>query len=231
MASVDSNQHLPIRSFVLRDGRMTSAQKDALESSWPIHGIEFSKAPLDLHKVFARHAPRILEIGTGMGDATGQMAENYKENDYLAIEVHRPGIGSLIRQIEKKKLSNIRLISHDIVEVLKYQLPEDSIDCVYIFFPDPWPKKKHHKRRLINSSLLSLIKPILKKHGRLFISTDWENYAEQIIELIGCESGIINLAGENQYSPRPRWRPMTKFEKRGLNKGHRVFDFALAFKY
>lgn len=225
------NQHPPIRSFVLRDGRMTSAQKHALESSWPIHGIEFSKAPLDLYKTFGRHAPRILEIGTGMGDATGQMAENHKENDYLAIEVHRPGIGSLIRQIEKKKLSNIRLISHDIVEVLKYQLPEDSIDCVYIFFPDPWPKKKHHKRRLINSSLLSLIKPILKKHGRLFISTDWENYAEQIIELIGCESGIINLAGENQYSPRPRWRPMTKFEKRGLNKGHRVFDFALAFKY
>ncbi len=231
MASADSNQHPPIRSFVLRDGRMTSAQKDALESSWPIHGIEFSKAPLDLHKVFARHAPRILEIGTGMGDATGQMAENHKENDYLAIEVHRPGIGSLIRQIEKKKLSNIRLISHDIVEVLKYQLPEDSIDCVYIFFPDPWPKKKHHKRRLINLSLLSLIKPILKKHGRLFISTDWENYAEQIIELIGCVSEIINLAGENHYSPRPRWRPMTKFEKRGLNKGHRVFDFALAFKY
>ena len=228
--TADTNQHPPIRSFVLRDGRMTAAQKDALETSWPIHGIEFSKVPLDLHKIFARHAPKILEIGTGMGDATGQMAENHKENDYLAIEVHRPGIGSLIRQIEQKKLPNIRLISHDIVEVLKYQLPENSIDCVYIFFPDPWPKKKHHKRRLINLSLLSLIKPILKKHGRLFIATDWENYAEQINELIACESGIVNLAGENQYAPRPRWRPMTKFEKRGLNKGHQVFDFALAFK-
>ena len=228
--TADSNQYPPIRSFVLRDGRMTAAQKDALESSWPIHGIEFSKVPLDLHNIFARHAPKILEIGTGMGDATGQMAENHKENDYLAIEVHRPGIGSLMRQIEEKKLSNIRLISHDIVEVLKYQLPENSIDCIYIFFPDPWPKKKHHKRRLINSSLLSLIKPILKKHGRLFIATDWENYAEHIIELIACEPGIINLAGKNQYAPRPRWRPMTKFEKRGLNKGHQVFDFALAFK-
>ena len=228
--TTESNQHPPIRSFVLRDSRMSSAQKDALESSWPIHGIDFRKEPLDLHKIFGRHAPKILEIGTGMGDATGQMAENNKENDYLAIEVHRPGIGSLMRQIEEKKLSNIRLISHDIVEILKYQLPENSIDCVYIFFPDPWPKKRHHKRRLINSSLLSLIKPILKKHGRLFIATDWEDYAEQIIEVLGHQLDVINLAGKNTYSPRPRWRPMTKFEKRGLNKGHQVFDFALAFR-
>ena len=228
--TADSDQYPPIRSFVLRDGRMTSAQKDALKTSWPIHGIDFSKEPLDLHKIFGRLAPRVLEIGTGMGDATAQIAENHKENDYLAVEVHRPGIGSLMRQIEKNKLSNIRLLSHDIIDILKYQLPENSIDCVYIFFPDPWPKKKHHKRRLINSALLTLIKPVLKNHGRLFIATDWENYAEQIIELIESEPDIINLAGENQYTPRPRWRPMTKFEKRGLNKGHQVFDFALAFK-
>ncbi len=229
--SPDSNQRPPIRSFVLRNGRMTSAQKDALATSWLNHGIDFSNIPLNLNKIFTRHAPKILEIGSGMGDATVQMAKSHKENDYLAIEVHHPGIGSLMRQIEKNKLSNIRIISHDIIDILKYQLPENSIDCVYIFFPDPWPKKKHHKRRLINSSFLTLMKTVLKNHGRLFIATDWENYAKQIIKLIDNELKIINLAGENQYSPRPRWRPMTKFEKRGLNKGHQVFDFALAFKH
>ncbi len=227
----DSNQHPPIRSFVLRDGRMTSTQKNALETSWPRHGIDFSKAPLDLNKIFGRHAPKILEIGTGMGGATAQIAKSHKENDYLAVEVHRPGVGSLMRQIEESNLSNVRLMSHDIIDILKYQLPENSIDCVYIFFPDPWPKKKHHKRRLINSSLLILIKSILKNHGRLFIATDWEDYAEHIIELIKHETDVINLSGNNQYAPRPRWRPMTKFEKRGLGKGHLVFDFALAFNY
>lgn len=226
-----SNQHRPILSYVLREGRMTPAQKEALEASWPLYGLEFSKASLDLNKIFGRHAPRILEIGSGMGNATAQIADQNRDNDYLAVEVHRPGIGSLIRRIEEDKLSNIRLISHDIVDILKYQLPENSIDCVYIFFPDPWPKKKHHKRRLISASLLPLIKQVLKNHGRLFIATDWEDYAEQIIELIDNEPDIINLAGNNQTAPRPRWRPMTKFENRGLNKGHRVYDFALAFKY
>jgi len=225
-----SNQHRPIRSCVLREGRMTSAQKDSLEVSWSCYGIDFSQTLLDLNQVFGRTAPRILEIGTGMGDATVQMANEHRENDYLAVEVHRPGIGRLMRRIEEDKLSNIQLISHDIVEILKYQLTENSIDCVYIFFPDPWPKKKHHKRRLISSSLMPLVKKALKKHGRLFIATDWEDYAIKISEIIDSEPDIINLAGKNQYSPRPRWRPMTKFEQRGLNKGHRIYDFALAFK-
>jgi len=225
-----SNQHRPIRSYVLRERRMTSAQKNLLEVSWSCYGIDFSQTLLDLNQVFGRTAPRILEIGTGMGDATVQMANKHRENDYLAVEVHRPGIGSLMRRIEEDKLSNIRIISYDIVDILKYQLPENSIDCVYIFFPDPWPKKKHHKRRLISSSLIPLIKKALKKHGRLFIATDWEDYANQISEIIDSEPDIINLAGRNQYSPRPRWRPMTKFEQRGLNKGHRIYDFALAFK-
>jgi len=229
--TLGSNQHRPILSYVLRDGRMTSAQKEALEASWPLYGLEFSKTALDLNKIFGRHAPRILEIGSGMGDATVKIADKHRDNDYLAVEVHRPGIGSLMRRIEEDKLSNIRLISHDVVDILKYQLPENSIDCVYIFFPDPWPKKKHHKRRLISASLLPLIKRVLKNHGRLFIATDWEDYAKQIIMLIDNEPNIINLAGNNQTAPRPRWRPMTKFENRGLNKGHRVYDFALAFKY
>ncbi len=225
-----SDQQRPILSYVLRNGRMTSAQKEAFKVCWPIYGLEFSKATLDLNTIFGRQAPRILEIGSGMGDATAQIARQCRENDYLAVEVHRPGTGSLIRHIEKEKLSNIRLISHDIVDVLKYQIPESSFDCVYIFFPDPWPKKKHHKRRLISASFFHLIKQILKKHGRLFIATDWKNYAEHIIGLISSEPSIINLAGYNRTTPRPRWRPTTKFENMGLNKDHRIYDFALAFK-
>jgi tRNA (guanine-N7-)-methyltransferase len=225
-----SNQHRPIRSYVLRDGRMTPAQKASLEAYWPYYGIDFSQTLLDLNKLFERCAPRILDIGSGMGGAIAKMANKHRENDYLAVEVHRPGIGSLMRRIEEDKLPNIRLISYDIVDILKYQLPENSIDCVYIFFPDPWPKKKHHKRRLISWSLMPLIGNVLKNHGRLFIATDWEDYAIQISDIINNEPRIINLAGRNQYAPRPRWRPMTKFEKRGLNKGHQVYDFALAFK-
>lgn len=229
--ALGSNQHRPILSYVLREGRMTPAQKKALEAAWPLYGLEFNKTSLDLDKIFGRHAPRILEIGSGMGDATTQMADKHRDNDYLAVEVHRPGIGSLIRRIKEYNLSNIRLISHDIVDILKYQLPENSIDCIYIFFPDPWPKKKHHKRRLISASLLPLINRALKSHGRMFIATDWKDYAEQIVELISNEPNIINLAGNNKYAPRPEWRPMTKFENRGLSKGHRVYDFVLAFKY
>ena len=226
-----TNPHPPIRSFVLRGGRMTAAQKETLNASWPEYGIDYNAVPLDLNKIFNRHASRILDIGTGMGDATAKMATNYRENDYLAIEVHQPGIASLIRQIEYNQLSNIRLIAHDVIDILKYQLPENSIDCVYIFFPDPWPKKKHHKRRLINSSFLTLLKPVLKNHGRLYIATDWKDYAEQILELIEHTADLKNLAGENKYSTRPRWRPMTKFENLGLNKGHKVYDFSLTFKY
>lgn len=226
----ESDLHPPIRSFVLRNGRMTSAQKAALEISWPIYGIDFNEQLLDLDTIFARHAPRILEIGTGMGDATAQMAGSHRENDYLAVEVHRPGIGSLMRKIKKNNLSNIRLMSHDIIDILKYQIPKNSFDYVYIFFPDPWSKRKHHKRRLINATFLALLKPALKKHGRLFIATDWKDYAEHIIELIKQEIDIINLADKNNYSPRPKWRPVTKFEQRGLDKGYQVFDFTLSFK-
>ncbi len=230
MIASPPNPHPPIRSYVLREGRMTPAQKEMLAGFWPVHGIDFSKTALDLDTLFARRAPRILEIGSGMGDATAKMAEQHTENDYLAVEVHRPGIGSLMRQIVEKKLGNVRLMSHDIVEILQYQLAENSIDCVYIFFPDPWPKKKHHKRRLINTSLLPLIKKVLKHHGRLFIATDWEDYAQHIVELLAREPDIINLAGDDHFAPRPHWRPMTKFEHRGLNKGHQVYDFALTFK-
>lgn len=209
---------------------MTSAQREILVKTWPDYGIDFSKLNLDLNAIFARRAPRILEIGTGMGDATAQMAEQHIENDYLAVEVHRPGVASLLRQIVAKNLGNIRLMSHDIIEILQYQIPENSIDCVYIFFPDPWPKKKHHKRRLINPALLTLLKKVLKHHGRLYIATDWQDYAEHIIELIDNETDVINLAGDKHFAPRPHWRPMTKFENRGLNKGHQVYDFALTFR-
>lgn len=226
-----SVQYQPVRSFVIRNGRMTLPQKQAIRSFWGFYGIDFTKATIDLEKIFGRSAPKILEIGSGMGDPITQIAKKNKDNDYLAVEVHGPSVGSLIRKINEYKLTNIRLISNDIIDILKYQLTTNSIDCIYIFFPDPWPKKRHHKRRLINNSFLSLVRTVLKPHGRLFIATDWENYAEHIIEVINNDPNIINLAGDKHYAPRPKWRPVTKFEQRGLNQGHCIYDLALATRY
>jgi tRNA (guanine-N7-)-methyltransferase len=165
-----------------------------------------------------------------MGDTTIALALTSPENDYLAVEVHRPGIGSLLRQTEENKLSNIRVINHDVIEVLEFQLPDNSFDCVYVYFPDPWPKKKHHKRRLINRHFLYLLKDKLKPNARIFLSTDWEDYAARIMEVFETTTGFINLAGKYQYAPRPRWRPMTKFEQRSEKLNHRVLDLVFSFK-
>lgn len=209
-----------------REGRMTESQRQAIQDYWDQYGIEFDHVKLDLDKVFQRSAPRILDIGTGMGDTTTTLAGEYPENDYLAVEVHRPGIGSLLRQVATKNLTNIRVSNHDVIEVLQYQIPANSLDLVYIFFPDPWPKKRHHKRRIINSSFLDLLKPCFKSHARIFIATDWQDYAEHILEVFSGDNEFINLAGSGNFSPRPHWRPMTKFEKRGHTLEYRVRDFA-----
>lgn len=212
-------------------GRITQAQKKALMSCSHMYKINFSKATIELDRIFKRIAPKILEIGSGMGHTITQLAMENKENDYLAIEVYPAGIGSLIRKIEINKLPNVRFISHDATEILKYQLPADSIEHIYIFFPDPWPKKRHHKRRLINAQFLSLVKVILKEHGRLFIATDEPGYARQITDIASQRTDIINLAGDDRYSPSPRWRLMTKFEKKGIKKNRHIYNISLAFKY
>lgn len=221
-----SNTISHIRSFVRREGRMTESQRHAIDHYWNQFGIEFDHAKLDLDRIFRRSAPRILDIGTGMGDTTIHLAKKHSENDYLAVEVHRPGIGSLLRQITANHLTNVRISNHDVVDLLRYQIPANSLDMIYIFFPDPWPKKRHHKRRLINQGLLEILKPCLKSHARIFVATDWQDYAEHIMEIFAGDNEFLNLAGPGKFSPRPHWRPLTKFEKRGSKLEHQVFDFA-----
>jgi len=204
---------------------MTDAQRHAINDYWQQYGVEFSKSMLDLDLLFQRSAPKVLDIGTGMGEVTASLAKDYPDNDYLAVEVHRPGVGSLIRRIVRDGLSNIRIINHDVTDVLHYQLPPDSLDMIYIFFPDPWPKKRHHKRRMINMEFLGLLKKCLKDNGRVFIATDWQDYAGHILETFSRDMDFINLAGAGRYAPRPSWRPFTKFEKRGTRLTHVIRDF------
>ena len=207
---------------------MTDGQKLALEQYLDKYGIEFSKSEIDLDSVFQRTAPRILDIGTGMGDTTVSLARQHPENDYLAVEIHRPGVGSLLRQITTNNLHNIRISNHDVIDILKYQIPENSLDLVYIFFPDPWPKKRHHKRRLINDSFLDILGSCMKTHARLFIATDWYDYAEHILGVFETRKDYTNLAGTAGIAPRPHWRPSTKFEQRGQKLEHQVLDFVFS---
>lgn len=214
--------HRPVRSFVLRQGRMSVAQGRALETLMPRFGIPFRAERLDLDQAFGRSAPKVLEIGFGMGDSTAQIARNNPGNDYLCIEVHAPGVGSLLKQIEESGLSNIRIIQHDAVEVLKYMLEPGTLDGVHIFFPDPWPKKRHHKRRLIQPEFVALLCERLKTGGYLHAATDWEEYATHILATFSAEPRLANTATD--YAPRPDYRPLTKFEQRGLKLGHGVWD-------
>jgi len=217
-------QFRPIKSYVLRQGRLTDAQALALQTHWPEYGIEYNNTLLDLNAVYQRTAPKILDIGSGMGDSIIALAGRHSENDYLAIEVHRPGVGSLIKAAVNQQISNLRVICHDVVDVLRYQLPSRCLDEVYIFFPDPWPKKRHHKRRLLNPEFLDLLVPKLKMNARLFLATDWLELAEHMQQVCDNYAGLTNLAGQGNYSPRPVWRPVTKFEKRGLRLEHAVRD-------
>lgn len=218
-----------IRSFVRREGRMTGSQKQAIDSFWHQYGVEFNKAKLDLDHLFQRSSPKILDIGTGMGDSTIKLARQHPENDYLAVEVHRPGIGSLLKQIAEYQLQNIRISNHDVIDVIKYQVPANSLDQVFIFFPDPWPKKRHHKRRLINQTFLDVLSARMKSHARLYIATDWQDYTDHILYVMEMRNDFINLAGTG-FSPRPKWRPVTKFEKRGKDLEHGVRDLVFARK-
>lgn len=215
-------EHRPIRSFVLRQGRVSNAQRRAHEILMPKYGIPFSEKRLDLDQIFGRSAPRFLEIGFGMGETTALIAKANPKNDYLAVEVHTPGVGSLLKQIGELGLTNIRIIQHDVVEVLHHALPPECLDGVHIFFPDPWPKARHHKRRLIQPEFISLLCRHLKPGGYVHAATDWEDYAEQILEVLSGEPQLINTDAD--YATRPEYRPLTKFEQRGLRLGHGVWD-------
>lgn len=212
----------PIRSFVRRQGRVSNAQRRACETLLPKYGIPFKQGLIDLDQIFGRDAPKILEIGFGMGESTAIIAQAHPENDYLGIEVHTPGVGSLLNEIEAQELTNLRIIQHDAVDVLQHMLPEACLDGVHIFFPDPWPKAKHHKRRLIQPALITTLCQHLKSGGYIHAATDWEEYAEQILEVLSQETQLTNTATD--YATRPDYRPITKFEKRGLKLGHGVWD-------
>jgi tRNA (guanine-N7-)-methyltransferase len=211
-----------IRSFVLRQGRVSNAQRRACETLLPQYGIPFSDNHLDLNRVFNRDAPKILEIGFGMGETTATIAQTHPENDYLAIEVHTPGVGSLLNQIETLGLTNLRIIQHDAVEVLQHMLTKACLDGIHIFFPDPWPIARHHKRRLIQPTLVNRLCDHLKPGGYIHTATDWEEYAIHMLEVLSNETQLSNTSTD--YAPRPEYRPLTKFEQRGIKLGHNVWD-------
>ena len=216
----------PIRSFVLRAGRMTAGQERALRDLWPVHGLEFSATHLDLDVLFGRRARRCLEIGFGTGECIGSLAEAHPEVDYLGIEVHRPGVGALLLRAEKSRLANLRVICHDAVEVLGEQIPPGSFDEILVFFPDPWHKKRHHKRRLVEADFVQRLARALRNGGILRLATDWEAYAGQMLSVCNAEPLLLSLSPTASYVPRPDLRPVTRFEKRGERLGHGVWDLA-----
>jgi len=211
-----------IRSYVLRQGRVSNAQQRACETLLPRYGVSFSEARLDLEKLFGRTASKILEIGFGMGESTAVIAAAQPGNDYLGIEVHTPGVGNLLKLIDVQALTNVRIIQHDAVEVLRHMIAPGTLDGIHIFFPDPWPKNRHHKRRLIQAPLVSVLTEKLKPGGYLHAATDWHEYAEQILAVFAATPALKNTAAD--YAPRPEYRPRTKFETRGLRLGHGVWD-------
>ncbi len=217
-----TEKHPHIRSYVLRQGRVSNAQQRALDTLKPRFGIPYAAQPLDLAQAFGRSAPKILEIGFGMGETTATIAAAHPANDYLALEVHSPGVGSLLKQIGEQNLSNIRIIQHDAVEVLRDMIPDAALDGVHIFFPDPWHKARHNKRRLIQAPFVARLVQKLKPGGYIHVATDWQDYAEQVLAVLSAEPLLQNTA--NDYAPRPAYRPLTKFEQRGLRLGHGVWD-------
>jgi tRNA (guanine-N7-)-methyltransferase len=211
-----------IRSYVLRQGRVTAAQTRAVEQLMPVYGLAFSPVPIDLDVVFERCAPKVLEIGFGMGETTAAIAQAHPDADYLGIEVHTPGVGALLRRIESLGLANVRVIQHDAVEVVEKMIAPDSLDGVHVFFPDPWPKKRHHKRRLLQPDFVRLLATRMKPGAALHAATDWEDYALQMLGALAAEPLLQNTAPG--FAPRPESRPLTKFETRGARLGHGVWD-------
>ena len=212
----------PVRSYVLRAGRMGTGQQRALVELGPRYVLPYQTQALDPAALFGRQAPCVLEIGFGMGDATARIAESRSDTDFIGVEVHEPGVGALLRQIAERSLTNLRIVRHDAVEVLQHMIAPTSLAAVHVFFPDPWHKKRHHKRRLIQPALVALIASRLRPGGVLHCATDWEPYAEQMLQVLSAEPLLVNSAPG--WAPRPGYRPLTKFEARGLGLGHCVRD-------
>lgn len=212
-----------IRSYVIRGGRLTNSQQNALENLWPKYGIDYTQTAFDHIARFGRDAPLVMEIGFGMGDSLLTMAENNPDKDFIGVEVHRPGVGRLLHEVETRGLTNLKVYCHDAREVLEHCIANNLLDTVQIFFPDPWHKKKHNKRRLIQPTFMALVKSRLRIGGKVHMATDWVPYAEHMMEVMSAAPGYKNAAGLNQYSIDTA-RPLTKFEKRGQRLGHAVHD-------
>ena len=219
-----SKLHLrPIRSFVLRQGRLSPAQARAHETLAPKFKVAFdAEKILDYREIFGRDAPTIVEIGFGMGESTAAIAAMLDDKNFIGIEVHTPGVGALLKLIGEKSLTNVQIIQHDAVEVLKHMIPDHSLAGFHIFFPDPWPKKRHHKRRLIQPELVALLTQKLGPDGYLHLATDWEEYAQHMLEVLSAATGLKNTA--TGFAPRPAYRGTSGFERKGLAKGHGVWD-------
>jgi tRNA (guanine-N7-)-methyltransferase len=211
-----------VRSFVVRAGRLSSGQRRALDLLGPRYVLPFAPAALDWPATFGREGRRIVEIGFGMGGTTAEIAAARPDDNFVGIEVHEPGVGALLRLIDERGLNNIRIFQHDAVEVIEQMITANRIDGVHVYFPDPWHKARHHKRRLIQPGFVALLASRLRPGGYLHLATDWENYAEQMLEVLGSEASLVNTA--DGYAPRPDYRPVTKFENRGLKLGHGVWD-------
>ncbi|MDJ0807124.1 MAG: tRNA (guanosine(46)-N7)-methyltransferase TrmB [Gammaproteobacteria bacterium] len=217
-------KHFPIRSYVLRQGRMTGAQQRALTELWPRYGLSLPDDVLDLTRVFGNANPVILEIGFGNGEALADNAALHPELNYLGIEVHGPGVGALMLRLAERGCENVRILQIDAMELLRRHLAPASLSSVMLFFPDPWPKKKHHKRRIVTEEFARLVQHALAPGGQLHMATDWEDYARQMLEVLSAAGGYANQAGTGNYAPRPASRPLTKFERRGQRLGHEVRD-------
>jgi tRNA (guanine-N7-)-methyltransferase len=222
MTDVPNPLYRPLRSYVLRQGRISQAQQRAYETLRSVYALPYQNNLIDLESVFQRPAGKILEIGFGMGETSAEIAASQPQLDFIGVEVHTPGVGSLLKQIDARQLKNIRIIQHDAVEVLQHMLGENSLQGVHIFFPDPWPKTRHHKRRLIQPEFIRLLSSRLQAGGYLHVATDWQAYAEHILETLSQAPLLENTSAG--YAPRPNYRPLTKFEQRGIKLGHGVWD-------
>jgi tRNA (guanine-N7-)-methyltransferase len=218
--------HRSIRSFVVRSGRLTDAQRRALEELWPRYGVEFSPQPLDLGALFGRRAPRVVEIGFGNGESLAALATQRPDRDYLGIEVHPPGIGHLLRLLAQSHLTNVRVSAHDAVEVLEGQIPSASIEEIRILFPDPWPKKRHHKRRLIQPAFAATLADRLAPGGLLELATDWRPYADRMLEVLSSCASLENVSPDGAFAAKASERAPTRFELRGERLGHEIRELA-----
>jgi tRNA (guanine-N7-)-methyltransferase len=226
MTTPDQDRQRPIRSYVLREGRLTNGQERAFAELWPRFGLEYTGEPLDLSALFGNDRPVWLEIGFGNGDSLAALAERHPDRNYLGVEVHRPGVGHLLLRLEALDLDNVRLLRHDAVEVLRHALSAASLAGVLLFFPDPWHKRRHHKRRILQPAFVDLLARVIRPGGLFHAATDWEDYARQMLAVLEASPRFENAAGPGAFAARPEERPLTRFEQRGQRLGHGVWDLA-----